>query len=252
MTEIDFTPTPFLYVTVGFVIGMTLGWIIGFFDSNSRSAKKIEAAESKADIALRESEKKTAQAEQKLALASQLAAGPQDDPGLLRLKNNDGRILLEMDGSPIASPLSSDKKKRLIELVTVLRPWIEGGQPPQAVSQPAAPVQSPPVPAPVQTTVSYPGQPAAPVTPAGKKPEAEKSITSMSIVNQIDTVLQARLVDSPLAKRGIRLQESIQGGVEVYVGLEKFSTIDDVTDDVIKTAIRAAIAEWENKYTPGL
>jgi hypothetical protein len=85
-----------------------------------------------------------------------------------------------------------------------------------------------------------------------KKPEPEKNIASLSIVQQIDTVLQERLLNSPLAKRGIRLQESIQGGVEVYVGLNKFLAVDDVPDEEIKAAIRAAIAEWERKYTPGL
>jgi hypothetical protein len=85
-----------------------------------------------------------------------------------------------------------------------------------------------------------------------KKPEAEKNISAMSIVQQIDTVLQAHLINTPLAKQGIRLQESIQGGVEVYVGLNKFHAIDDVPDESIRNAIRAAIAEWEKKYTPGL
>ena len=56
------------------------------------------------------------------------------------------------------------------------------------------------------------------------KPE-EKNIGTLSIVNQIDTVLQTRLMNTQFAKSGIRLQESIQGGVEVYVGLQKFSTI---------------------------
>jgi hypothetical protein len=84
-----------------------------------------------------------------------------------------------------------------------------------------------------------------------KKPEPEKNINSLSIVQQIDMVLQERLLNSPLTGRGIRLQESIQGGVEVYVGLQKFHAVDDVPDEEIKTAIRASIAEWEKKYTPG-
>ena len=224
--------TTFIYI----VIAVLVGWFIGFLDSNLRTAKKIKTAEANAEIKIRDAEKK-------IALASQSANGPQDDPGLLRLKDDNGRFVLEMDGTPVAVPLSPDKKKRLIELITVFRPWLEGGQPSQAASQPAAPLHASRPPA----TVSV-----QPATPTSKKSEAEKSITSLSIVNQIDTVLQARLVNTPLAKRGIRLQESPQGGVEVYVGLEKFSTVDDVSDETIKTAIRAAIAEWEEKYTPGL
>ncbi|MDO8752712.1 MAG: hypothetical protein Q7J80_02370, partial [Anaerolineales bacterium] len=61
---------------------------------------------------------------------------------------------------------------------------------------------------------------------------------------------QARLINTALAGRGIRLQESLQGAVEVYVGLQKFPGVDDVPDETIKAAIRAAIAEWEEKYTP--
>ncbi len=32
---------------------------------------------------------------------------------------------------------------------------------------------------------------------------------------------------------------------------KKFDTIDDIPDANIKSAIRAAIAEWEPKYVPG-
>jgi len=262
MTGISFTPTPVFYVIIGFIFGIALGWVIGFFDSNNRSAKKIDVAESKADQIIKEAEKKISQAEQQIALASQGSPGSQDSPGLLRLKNDTGRFTLEIDGLPVTSPLSPDKRKRLIELITVFRPWIEGGQPSQSVQQPVAPVEvlstqgaqpvqvSSPQGAPVQPAGSP--RPNQPGTPAAKKAEAEKNIASMSIVNQIDTVLQARLVDTPLAKKGVRLQESLQGGVEVYVGIEKYSTIDDVADETIRNAIRAAIAEWEDKYTPGL
>jgi len=33
--------------------------------------------------------------------------------------------------------------------------------------------------------------------------------------------------------------------------MEKFEGVDEVTDPEIKAIIRAAITEWENKYTPG-
>ena len=73
-----------------------------------------------------------------------------------------------------------------------------------------------------------------------------------SIVSQIDSILQDRLEGTPLEERGIFLSQSQEGGVIVYVGLTRYNGIDDVPDPEIKAAIRGAIAEWENKYTPGL
>jgi hypothetical protein len=71
-------------------------------------------------------------------------------------------------------------------------------------------------------------------------------------VEQVDAILQAQMVGTPLFEKGIRLQESPEGGVLVWVGINKFEGVDGVPDDDIKAAIRAAIAVWENKYTPGL
>ncbi len=112
-------------------------------------------------------------------------------------------------------------------------------------AQPVASPQTPLMPVSPTEQVSRPLQPA-------KKPEAEKPLASLSIVQQIDTVLQERLLNTPLEKSGLRLQESSQGGVEVYVGSQKFDSIDEVPDAGIKATIRAAIAAWEEKYTPGI
>ena len=224
------------------VIAVIVGWGIGFLDSNLRTSQKIKAAEQKAQIKLEEAEKKIAQADQKLSLESRIAPAPLDDPGLLRLKRINNRVTVEMDGVLLPEVLSADKKKRLIELISVFRPWLENGK-----TQSDTPV-----------SVSRPPEPVAVKEPASRpilspviKPE-EKNLSTLSIVGQIDTVLQTRLTNTKFAKSGIRLQESFQGGVEVYVGLQKYSTIDDVPDQEIKTEIRAAIAEWEQKYTPGL
>lgn len=71
------------------------------------------------------------------------------------------------------------------------------------------------------------------------------------MVKQIDVVLQKRIAGTALEPLGIRLQDTIHGGIEVMIGSKKFETIDDVPDANIKSAIRAAIAEWEQKYVPG-
>ena len=225
---------------IGIVV-LLIGFFIGYVDSNLRSAKKIEAAETKEKNA-------RADAEQKLAAAEALKASippSVDDPGLLRLKNKNGTPSLELDGKDLtAKNVSPEQKKRLIELITIMRPWVEGGQAAPIASQPVAAPQTP------LTPVSPNEQMSRPVQPL-KRPEPEKSIAALSIVQQIDTVLQERLLNTPLEKSGLRLQESLQGGVEVYVGTQKFDTIDDVPDATIKATIRAAIAAWEEKYTPG-
>ena len=48
-----------------FLLHVIVGWFIGFLDSNRRTAKKIQAAESNAEIKIEEAEKKIAQAEKK-------------------------------------------------------------------------------------------------------------------------------------------------------------------------------------------
>jgi len=245
MTGISFNPTPIFYVIVGLLIGMVIGWLIGFFDSNGRSAKKIQASEAQAEAAIAEANSKISLAEQRIASANRSSQNTQDDPGLLRLKTGSGgRITVEMDGAIIVPPLQYDKRRRLIELVSVFRSYLETGQLSQASIQPSASTQTPPGLAATQSVASQPLPVAAP------KPEAEKITSTLSIVGQIDTVLQKRLMNSPLFKRGIRLQDSIRGGVDVYIGSQKYGTIDDVPDEDVKSEIRAAIAEWETRFTP--
>lgn len=265
MTEgITFSPSPVFYAVVGLLIGLIIGWVIGFFDSNNRTAKKIEVAEKNADIKIQEAERKIRKAEEQLVHAPQTSA--QDDPGLLRLKNDSGRYLLEMDGAPLTGALSPDKKKRLIDILSYIRPYLEGGQPQQAPApKPAAP-QTPPEPVSTFQAVTPQKPISRPVTPAAVEPVKptlasvlnpskkadEKPIAPLSIVGQIDSVLQARMVNTSLEHKGISLHESPDGAVEVIVGLTKYPSIDDVPDAVIRTAIRAAIQEWEEKFTPGL
>jgi len=237
-----FTFTPQLGLIIGSIVGLSVGWVIGYFDSNNRTAKKIQAAEANAEIAIKDAENKIAEANQQIARASQTSQAAPDDPGLLRVKNNQGRYTLEVDGASISGALPSDQKKRLIELLTIIRPYLEGGQPP-AAPQPVAPISPPPV------AVIQPTAPPAQPAPVAAKEEAP-ALASNSMVGQIDGILQARMMNTPLAKKGIRLHESSGGGVEVYVGLQKFDAIDDVPDETVKAAIRAAIAEWEKKYTP--
>ena len=208
-----------------------------------------------------------------------------DDPGLLRIKNEGGYLALDLDGSRVdTSALTAEERKRLIEMLNLMRPWLEGrpaaapvrtSPPPQSQSRPSpapdmdrlAQVSSQP-----QRTESGGDQPPrkpadaarpsvtapqpAPPSPAQRTRTIAKEdrpiAAAGSIVTQIDSILQARLEGTPLEERGVFLAQSPEGGVMVYVGLTKYAGIDEVPDPEIKAAIRSAITEWENRFTPGL
>jgi hypothetical protein len=192
------------------------------------------------------------------------------------------RPALDLDGATVdTTVIAEHTRKRLITLVTVMRPWLEGkpivnAAPPPVVAPVApAPVSAPaPIPPPTPTPatplapISYTPTPPPPpvqapsfssalvnsvanvISPTVKK--EEKTSAPLTMVGQIDAILQERLAAGPLAGRGIKLVESPQGGVIVIVGTEKFNGVGDVTDPQIQAELRAAIAAWEKKYTPGL
>jgi hypothetical protein len=184
-----------------------------------------------------------------------------DDPGLMRIKNENGYLTLDLDGTRVdTSSLSSDQRKRLIEMLNFIRPWLE------SKPAPAPPTMtSPTLSQPASVADARPGTPvvSAPATPQPGAQTQDRSAASTaksdrpaaptsSIVGQIDSILQEHLVGTPLEGRGIFLAQSPEGGVNVYVGLTRYDGVDDVPDPEIKAAIRAAISEWEDKYTPGL
>jgi len=235
----------FNWSILGWVAGLVFVYLFGIFEGRAQGRKRRIAEEEK--------EKK----EQPTPTPAE--AG---DPGLLRIKNENGVMALDLDGKHVnATSLSAEQRKRLIELLNMMRPWLEGKSasvPRQTVPPPAKLVadtpKSTPVPLPqsqpAPPVISNPSATGQPSETTKKKDEPEPVPTS--IVEQINMVLQKRIANTPLASRGVSLMESPTGGVNVFVGVQRFEGVDDVPDEAIKAAIRAAIAEWENKYTPGL
>lgn len=251
----------FNWSILGWIAAIIFVYVFGLFEGRGQGYKKRKAEEG---------QQKTEQPDPQPAKPEIVSV---DDPGLLRIKNEKGSFVLDLDGqrvNPIS--LSADQRRRLIDMLNIMRPWLEGraapapttvanasappatlddrlsmfgGAPPQnkpdvpAAPLPVAPVPRQPVPPPAarSSTIAKEDRPAAPAN---------------SIVGQIDAILQARLAGTPLEERGIFLSQSPEGGVIVYIGLTRYNGIDDVPDPEIKAAIRGAISEWENKYTPGL
>jgi len=235
----------FNWSILGWVAGLIFVYVFGLFEGRSQGRKRRIAEEAQ--------EKKDQPAPAPVKV---------DDPGLLRIKNEDGVMSLDLDGKRVdATSLNGDQRKRLIEMLNVMRPWLEGK--PASVRAPIVPPPQKPVTDPGQSTPA-PSQPvpfqppiistaSPPIqTSSSKKKKDEPEAFPTSIVEQINMVLQQSITNTPLASRGVSLMESATGGVNVFVGVKRYEMIDDVPDEEIKSAIRAAIAEWENKFTPGL
>lgn len=219
----------------GWIIAVLVFYTIGFYEGRGNGYKRRKREE--------EQEK----------LKTPLVPVKVDDPGILRIKSEDGKLTLDLDGARVdTSALAPDQRKRLTELVMLTRPWLkeETAAAPMMTTPPLPPQ---PIPAPAQPATST-LPPIRPATPTESSPEKDDrpSAPANSIVGQIDTILQARIAGTPLEQRRLFLSQSPEGGVIVHVGFDKYFGVEDVPDIEIKSALRAAIIEWEKKYTPGL
>ncbi len=224
---------------------MFFGYFFGLFEGRGQGYKRRKQQE--------EEEKKT-----RAAIERPLAPPPVADNSLLKISLDiKQQPQLDLDGQRVdPSRLTADQRKRLMELLVLARPWLDPNFQPKAaapppVARPAGPSTPTPAP-PVQAAPAAANpKPGPSVTPAAATPPARPEVVApTTMVGQIDAILQARLAGTPLAARGIRLTESPEGAVTVEVGLERFPSVGEVTDPTIQAIIRAAIAEWEQKYTP--
>ncbi|HEX7542419.1 MAG TPA: hypothetical protein VF352_09840 [Anaerolineales bacterium] len=171
-----------------------------------------------------------------------------------------GKVWLEMDGTRLngKESLQPDQRRRLVSMLLDMRPWLENTPVAAAFSevQPRMAIAAPcPVPrAGTGTTSQEPGLPRRnrdyPAVPPVKKgkPDVEqiKPVPVLkSIVEQIDDVLQAKLLVSPFKDRDIRLTEGPGGVVLVKDGLKKYEGIEAVPEPEIQALIRQAVTEWE-------
>jgi len=250
-----------LHIIIG-LVALAVGWAIGFFDSNRNTTKKIKQAEESAQKAIRDAEDKAAEAQKLIDTTSTSpSSNVIDNPGILRLRNENGSLSLDLDGEAIHStPLSSDQRKRLIEILNLVRPILEGKPAPMVAPPPPSQDMLSRLDAVSTSSFAPPPTPIPIVKPslnqiitrAPKKKDDKTEDAPTTMVGQINAILQSQMANTPLASKGISMLESPSGGVIVHVGEKNYEGIDDVPNEEIKTAIRAAIAEWEKKYTPGL
>jgi len=69
----------------------------------------------------------------------------------------------------------------------------------------------------------------------------------LSITEQISSILEDLLIENNLADRGVKLIENENHGVDVWVGVEKYSGIEEVPYAQVKELIREAVLRWEQE-----
>ena len=227
----------YLSIIVVGIATLFVGYFVGLFESRGQENKKRGQQEPR--------EERT----QPSVLA------PKEN-NLLKLSlDQNNQLQLEIGGQRAdATQLTPEQRKRLIDLMVMMRPWLDASA--SKPSVPPAPTQpvSPVTPAPLPTMPTASPMSLSNISKAIGPvliPPAKKEEAPTSMVGQIDEILQTNLANSTLANRGIRLFESPEGGVVVMVGMSKYGGVSEVPDPQVQSMIRAAIAEWEKKYTPG-
>lgn len=180
------------------------------------------------------------------------------------------RIVTQMDGAfyHTTDTLTTDQKTRIIKLLSLWQEWTQQGKTTQAPTQESAqPVVGT---EPFTYIPEQPAQPepqmAVPFQPQEEEPDLTSDLKDsfeieeeaspepvkkeLSITEQISEILEEMLEGTPLKEKGIKLMENPQTGVDVWIGLEKYSGINAVPDPAVKDMIRNAVIRWEEKNDP--
>lgn len=177
---------------------------------------------------------------------------------LWRDKSNEN-LLVEIEGETYRSvdDLGENHQKEMVLAASDLRTWLRIFPKPAQISESSA------FTTPVDEGSAFPSYSPQPSQSEPEKPSLNpfqvfsraaqdtpsQETTSMSIVAQIDAILQQKLEGSAFENRGIRLVELPEEGMVVMVGLDKYKEVENVPNREIRDLIHAAVEEWEEGET---
>lgn len=73
----------------------------------------------------------------------------------------------------------------------------------------------------------------------------EGEIKMLSVVDEVNDILQRKLHGSPVAGKGIHLMENHNKEIRFWVGLESYNDVSEIPDPEIRKLIDEAVKEWE-------
>lgn len=245
-----------IFVIFGIVFALLFGAVIGYLIANMR---KKEVETDKVERPEKQTARPSAASESVALPPAMLTNRTQEDfhPVVCLWRNRQtGKIATEIKGKLYLdpTPLSLEARRKLQDILSEWELWVDLSKR-DLVERLRDEYKTEEQPEPVETKPEekvspLPSEVAAGAIPSGRREAAVEKpagLKPMSIVEQIDEILQAKLAASPIENRAIRLIEEENQGVSVWVGLTRYNSIDEVEDEEAFKIIQSAVAEWEKQ-----
>jgi len=161
-------------------------------------------------------------------------------------EKNSGKLVTDVKGKVhlTHNTIPADQLQNLQEASRSWQAWL-GLSTPVPTPAPTPPLTPVPEPAPVSPAPKPETLPPVTVASAVRPAPIEKP-RARTMVGQIEEILQDMLPNTDYAGQNIHLGEELEHGVVVWVGAQKFIGVDSVTDEGIKSVIKAAVSRWED------
>ena len=162
-----------------------------------------------------------------------------------------GNLIVDIDGATFTEldQMRNDQRARMETCYGQLKLFL-GIQEPVAQSASGKSKQQPPIQKAVSETPVVPA--AEPVQPVPIKLSLTKKVVAapvkpLSIVAEIDEILQSSIEATPLVDRGLKLLETPSHTISVCIDNKQYQSIDEVPDPNIQEIIHTAVRKWEDK-----
>lgn len=164
-------------------------------------------------------------------------------------KDND--LIVELNGKEYdrSADITPKQRDQINQVILKLNDWLAyiplQKQKDDLTSTPQTTSQKPVAPETEKPRLSL--NPVNLLTNALKADVPISQLPTESIVTQIDDILQEKLKNSPLSGEPIRLMEWPNIGMVVMIGLDQYESVEVVPNEEVKSLIRSAVAEWEQR-----
>lgn len=146
---------------------------------------------------------------------------------------SDGKLVIEMGIKTLKSPLSMScrERERLSEVIAELTKWLGQGEVSSTGGELAGSLEAD-----------------VPVKEIAASSSALPAAAPMSIVMQINEILQEMLVGTEFAGQKISLVEDLRHGVVVWIGTKRYEGVDSVDVPAVRALIQDAASAWERRH----